>query len=188
MKTAIHVIDLDKTLLQIDSLRWMTFQLIRRYPFGICWLIGKRILHFLSASEFSRQVDMYLTTIPESQLDQWVSLLWHTHQNAPVINLINKFKDADTQIIVCSASPHLYVLKLAKQLGFVGYGSGYHNAGKYTHLFGAAKYNFITEKYPQEQYYYQMAISDSLFDKSLLDAFEHKFLIDPSHGFYIKPL
>ena len=66
--------------------------------------------------------------------------------------------------------------KIAKDLGFIGYGSYFEN-DNFFDLYGTKKLDFINEKYPVNSYRYYLAISDSQSDIPLLSKFENKFIL-----------
>jgi phosphoserine phosphatase len=92
----------------------------------------------------------------------------------------NKY-EGEYYIVILSASPDEYVKDFAKEIGWEGYGS-YLDAktGKYNHLHGAGKLEFLKINFPSSRYSYSYAISDSPKDLEILKMFDSYDLIEIS--------
>ena len=162
------VIDFDKTLLPYDSLRYYVLSRVKLGDLRIlCYAILRKI-RILSKTHFSYLIGNHFSTT--ANLAEFVNKIYKDI-DTKIINQVSAYADNDTEIILLSASPAVYIEEVARKIGFVGYGSHLVN-GKYFHLCGENKLKFILEKYPVEDYKYIYSISDSEMDLPFLNLFE----------------
>ena len=104
--------------------------------------------------------------------------------NRDIYNGVNNKYSDEYKIIILSASPDEYVKEFAKEIGWDGYGSYYDGeTGKYNHLHGTGKIDFVKKYFPPNRYSYTYAISDSPSDVPLLKMFDtYDLLENASHG------
>lgn len=169
-KKNIIVVDLDGTLIPFDSFRMLVLKNI--FDFRIISLIFIRILRFISNANFKYQFIKILEKKDwgykksEIFVDKIIMQI-----DSAVMQKIKSNSVSDDYIILCSASPNIYVSKIASRLGWKGYGS-FDKEKKTKHLYGRNKKDFIIQNFPPEQYNYKYSISDSKSDMDLLNMFE----------------
>jgi phosphoserine phosphatase len=90
------------------------------------------------------------------------------------LELINEKYSKDCRIIILSASIDQYVKSFAQKIGWEGFGS-YRDeqSGKFVHLHGIGKLEFLFKHFPISKYKYIYAISDSKSDLPLLENFNN---------------
>ena len=173
------VFDLDHTLIRVDSFRTLLAKNLANHPMVILDLIT-RALGFCTREVFAervhRRLELFLTN--EEAVEKFVAHL-ALHVDHVVKNELEKRLSVDEQVILLSASPNEYVQQFALQMGFAaGYGSGW-RAGAYEHLYGDKKLEFVRKKFPQDQYSWSFAISDSASDFVFLSHFEEHVFWKP---------
>lgn len=167
------VVDFDKTLLPYDSLRYYVLLRIKRGDVAVLCYAFFRKIRVLSKKRFSCLIDKHFSENSVAGLVEKFSL----DIDKDVLSRILNYVDDDTQIVLLSASPTIYVEKIALKLGFIGYGS-YYCDGEYFYLHGTNKQKFILEKYKKEEYRYVYSIADNKSDLPLLWLFEKYDLIN----------
>ena len=170
----LNVIDLDRTLLTIDSFRYVVLRNLNLY-LGV--IIVLRLLKIISRAKFAEKASVRICRIlfDEKKLDDFIQDLLGKI-NTDVLKKIQQLNTADAVIVIVSASPQCYVEKFAERLGFVGLSS--HWRGKiFFYCYGENKVKLLEENYPPSEYKYNFAISDSDDDINLLNLFETAFLI-----------
>lgn len=175
-KQKINVIDLDNTLIPFDSFRLLLIEQIKTLNVRISFFTAIRRLRVISQPTFKRVVcDIIKNRKHNRFFNSFVNDLFKA-VDPSLLATVNSHTCSNTINVLCSASPGIYVEKLAAQLGWVGYGSNYYD-GKFIHLYGENKVSFITTKYPKEEYHYNFAASDSKSDLGLLELFETFLLV-----------
>ena len=167
----INVIDLDKTLIPYDSFRSYVVEKIKSGNIKVLLFSLLRKLRLLSASEFKRKVILQTSLLINNKDIEHISLKILNSINSEVYDIIIENTDNETINILCSASPDVYVKKVAEHFGWIGLGS-FFNDKKFYHMWGKNKIKFIKEKYPSNEYIYNFAISDSQSDLQLLMQFK----------------
>ena len=169
-KRSLAIFDLDGTLIRSDSFRTLVVQNFVRHP-NLIVAAALRAAHMMNRKRFAeichagiseRLSDVsYLTGILD-RLERDVS--------AEVAAILRRHLDASERVVLISASPNQYVAPFAERMGFsAGYGSDWRN-GKYNHLYGEAKLEFVTNLFPKSDFDWCFGISDSQSDRALLEA------------------
>lgn len=170
----INVIDLDKTLLKIDSLRYM---LLWRLSIKMLWPIVLRLLKLTSKAQFCAAVVDRIETVyfrNDKELEAFLaSIIQYIDQS--VLKFVEDNTDESTMNIILSASPDYYVAKLASSLNMIGHGSKYKD-GKFLHCYAENKVDFLLSQYPETEFIYNMSISDSFTDINLLKKFQYSYI------------
>lgn len=168
----LNVVDLDKTLVSVDSFRYLIFSNLN---FKLLVLVILRKLKIISRDEFAKRAHRILNylLLDEEAINKFVHFLT-TKINKFVLQEVKNRSGAGQITIILSASPEEYVSRLANQLGFLGIGSHWQGE-RYFHCFGMNKIKYIKEKFPRKEYIYNFAISDSKQDEQLLHLFKTGF-------------
>ncbi|PID94134.1 MAG: hypothetical protein CSA95_04345 [Bacteroidetes bacterium] len=178
-KKGLIVVDLDKTLLDFDSFRYLTLQNIWNYK--ILYYTFLRKLRFLSAYDFKEKVMSFiLKNKGEKYFEGFVDNLVNSIDKKVYNHVLNYQSEGD-EILLLSASPKYYVDKIARNIKWASYGSTFKEIDKNMenlHLYGDEKVNYLTKNYLSETYQYKYAISDSLSDMKLLTLFEKYTLLN----------
>ena len=174
-KKNIIVIDLDGTLIPFDSFRMLV--LMNIFDLRIILLIFIRILRLISNASFKYKFIKILEKKDWEYKNSgiFIDKIIMQIDNA-VMQKIKSNSISDDDIILCSASPDIYVSKIASRLGWRGYGS-FDKEKNTKHLYGKNKKDFIIKNFPPEKYNYKYSISDSKSDKDLLNMFNSWELI-----------
>jgi phosphoserine phosphatase len=175
----INVIDLDKTLISYDSF-FKLYLIYLKKPncFLLLFTIGiLRKLKIISASQFARIVYQKISrqTNYEYLCRNLANKIIHD-VNKDVVEMIKNHTDTDTINLLCSASPVDYVQLVAKAFDWLYAGSNIDSDGNFYHMYAENKLKFIKENFPETNYYYNFAISDSQTDSQLLSIFANKIL------------
>ncbi|VBB44597.1 hypothetical protein TRIP_D260011 [uncultured Paludibacter sp.] len=177
-KNVIIVVDLDKTLIDFDSFRILTLRNI--YKFRVLYLLLLRKLRIISSFKFKKQIMTYLINRNGKEyFNQFADELTEKI-NINILGKITNIKSTNDLIVVLSASPQLYVSIIAKNMGWIGYGStfsGIDENNQDRHLYGNEKLNFLLNNYPLNLYKYKYGISDSFSDLKMLSYFDNYELI-----------
>ncbi len=168
-KKNLIVVDLDGTLIPFDSFRLLV--LMNIFDIRITFLLLFRVIRILNIWKFKKWIVKILI------MKQWDKKKANKFVDKIIsridVNILKKIQavcESNNDIIIlCSASPDIYVTKIANRLGWTGYGSfGSENP---IHLYGLNKKKFIMNKYPIEKYNYKYSISDNESDLELLHMF-----------------
>jgi len=172
----INVIDLDETLIPFDSFRFFVIEKIKSVDIKIIYLTLLRKLRLLSASGYKKKVILNTKLTDNSkEVDKIVSTILQSINN-DVMEIIKNNSDNETTNILCSASPDIYVKKVAEYFGWKGFGS-YIDGKNFYYMYGENKLEFIQNNYPSIKYIYNFAISDSESDLKLLKKFKEYKLV-----------
>jgi phosphoserine phosphatase len=169
----IVVVDFDKTLLPYDSLRYYVLSRVTIGDLRMLSYVFLRKMRLLTKKNFSYLISKHF--LKAKDITQFVNRIYQDIDTL-ILNKVLAYVDNETEIILLSASPSVYIEAVAQKIGFVGYGSHLVN-GEYLHLCGENKLKFILEKYPTEKYRYVYSISDSEADLPLLNLFEKHELL-----------
>lgn len=176
-KQAIIVVDLDKTLISVDSLRYLILQNIF-YPKVLFYTVLRK-LRLINRFFFVKSVFHFIykkkdTTYFNTFINEIMQKI-----NKPVFDKVINMADNKTNVILLSASPHYYVSKIAERVDWKGYGSTFESSNNTldNYLYGENKLQFLLKAFPSEKYFYKYAISDSKSDIALLHQFESYDLI-----------
>jgi phosphoserine phosphatase len=173
-KQKINVIDLDKTLVKYDTFRVLVVRELRKVKFRIITLTFLRVAKLISSAKFKMKVQKYLLeNFSKSFFTDYAEEIYQ-NINPNVMEIIRGNTDEETINILLSASPNEYVQPLCEMLNWKGSGSYFDEENHFHHLFGKEKINWIMKFYPEAEYVYHFAISDSNSDIQLLNLFEKK--------------
>lgn len=176
MRVPINVIDLDKTLVDFDTFKILIIREIKKRNLAIFNLTILRILRLISASNFKKEIqksirkkhDLAFFTNYANEILQ--------SANPEVIKLIDYYyKQGDINILL-SASPDCYVSEVAKQMNWMGKGSYFLKNGEFYHMARENKINWIKKNFPEEEYEYNLAVSDSKSDIGVFIPFKNRVL------------
>ena len=87
-----------------------------------------------------------------------------------VLEMAHRAAGRDGVIVLVSASPEAYVVRLAARLGAAGVGSRFVD-GRFEHCYGARKLEALHARYPRVTHDYVLAVADDPSDAPLLAAF-----------------
>lgn len=169
-KKNLIVVDLDNTLVPFDTFKLLVLKNI--FNVNIIILLIIRRLRLMSALRFKKNVIHILSDNNwlNKKMTNFVSeIISRIDKN--IIEKVNKKTTRFDYIILCSASPDIYVKEIAKRLGWQGFGSSLERDSLF-HMFGINKIKFICEKFPTSKYFYKYSISNSLSDLELLKLFD----------------
>jgi len=171
---SLNVVDLDKTLIAIDSFRYLVFKEI---DFPLLILIILRALKIISRYKFAQEASEKLKKVlsNEKEIEELVRYLISKINNE-VLEKVRCRSTGDAVTVIVSASPEEYVKKIANRFGFLGMGS-YWEGGRYFHCYGPNKIEYLEKKFPKKDYIYNFVISDSKEDISLLSLFKTGVLL-----------
>lgn len=174
----IVVVDLDNTLLEVDSFSLLLSTQFKKKTFRVGFLRILRKLRILSLAKFKEYIGKYIyDNLLEEEKKSFIESL-SNHVNQELLNTINvKYKNI-CRIIILSASLDQYVKPFAHEYGWEGFGSYIDGtSGQFIHLHGDGKINFLNRFFPRDTFLYVYAISDSQSDLSLLKNFNKYDLI-----------
>jgi len=173
-KLKINVIDLDNTLVNFDTFRELVLREIKKGKFTVISLTFLRIARLISASNFKKSVQIYLLkNYPKSFFTDYAAEIYR-QINPEVMELVNQNTDKATINILLSASPNDYVQPLFEKLKWQGSGSFFDEKNDFHHLYGNEKVSWLEKFYPEIEYQYNFAISDSKTDREMLELFKEK--------------
>ena len=170
MKTKLAIFDLDDTLIRGDSFRMLILEQVKKNP-HLAILVALRAIKLIGRKTFAKQAHKYL--LPYMNRDGFKKQFAEKLKPLiceDVLEKISECKSKGCKLVLISASPHDYVAYFAKLTGFAeGFGSDWRN-GRYEHLHGSGKLEFLRKQYPTTQYDWHYAISDSPSDYALLNS------------------
>ena len=138
----INVIDLDKTLIPFDSFRFYVFYKIRNGNLKVLFLTLLRKLRISSAESYKKNI-LSVTKLHSCEKD--IDTIVKKIIDSINLNILSRIKEnsADGTInILCSASPDIYVKKIAAYYNWEGFGS-YFFEDEFYHMWGENKIKFI---------------------------------------------
>lgn len=173
-KKNIIVVDLDGTLIPFDSFRLLV--LMNILDIRVLFLLFIRIIRIINNSKFKQNIVKILIDKrwDVKNANKFFDKI-NKHIDVSILKKVQSLCETNDIIILCSASPDIYVSKIAQRLGWIGYGS--FGSESPIHLYGINKKNFIISKYPTEKYNYKYSISDNESDLDLLHMFNNWELI-----------
>ena len=172
MKKKINVIDLDKTLIPYDSFRLLIKNELYNLDFYVLRLSLFRVLRIILPDKFKHKIVNHLSIkYDDVFFKNYVDRIF-IDIDQEVMTLIEKEIDDNTINVLLSASPHLFVTYFIQKLEWVGSGSYIDNEGKFIHLYGQEKVNWLLDTYKKDSFIYNFAISDSPSDNQLLSLFK----------------
>lgn len=174
MKRKINVIDLDKTLIPYDSFRILVKKEVLNFNWDIIGYTLFRVLRLMSLEKYKEKI---IPVIDEKYDDSFFNdfaINLYKDLDSRVLKEIQDETDENTINILLSASPNFYVKYLVEDLKWLGAGSYFNNAGKFIHLHGKGKISWVKSNFNENEYHYNLAISDSSSDDNLLNLFQKK--------------
>jgi len=173
MKKKLYVIDLDNTLLECDS---FTLIIKRHLSLYLVYIGLARKLKLISRYQFAKKATQHLENrLNEEQIHGFVKTL-DRYVNNQVMDHIRSRLVPDATLLIISASPNFYVSRIDLIKHSQKMGSFFKNSYFY-HLYGDVKYDYITQKYPQNLYDYYYAITDSLAETAILNHFTNSYIV-----------
>lgn len=178
IKKKLVVVDLDKTLLTVDSFKIFIAEQYFKSPIKISILKIFRKLRVIGLARYKEWVSRYIyDNLTEIEKRSFIDSL-NKYINQQLFKSINNKYGNNCKIIIISASLEQYVKPFAKEIHWEGYGS-YRDkkSGKFVHLHGERKLQFLLKYFPINSFKYIYAVSDSISDLILLKQFEQYDLI-----------
>lgn len=173
----LYVYDFDKTLIPFDSFRVYVFYWLRHIPFKMFKLLILRKLRIYTAEKFKLKVIQAVSTQPDfEELNQKFVIKMLANVNHSTLKKVPVLETTPNHVLILSASPDIYIGKVASALGIYGKGS-FIDSDSFFHLYSAGKVKFLVENYPKSTYRYVYSVSDSKSDLVLLELFESYELI-----------
>lgn len=171
----LNVIDLDHTLLSIDSFR---FFILKHGGARLFMPLARRLLKRTDAAAFAQEMCAALQDkLEDAALVEGFARNLRTKINHAVWEHIQAETFKDDVTVLVSASPEEYVSKFAELLGFaVGFGT--RGRGEtFFHCRASNKIACVQNTYSPDAYEYHFSISDSRDDLDLLRLFKVGLLI-----------
>lgn len=133
-----------------------------------------RKARLLSLTNFKMKVQKVMAEkYPASFFEEYADEIF-ADTDPEIMQLIQDKSDENTVNILLSASPNDYVQFLCKKLNWEGSGSYFDETGKFQHLYGMTKKKWVQTVFPQNNYQYHFAVSDSKTDSEVMGLFEEK--------------
>lgn len=173
----LNVIDLDNTLIPFDSFRRLILQEIRSLNTSVILFSLLRFARIIGRKYFTAKIIRNIGyTVEEVTLNGFIQKIITSIDNN-ILEIVDIHTDENTINVICSASPNIYVSRVAEQLGWIGFGSHF-NEKEFIYLYGVNKLRFIKEKFSTQKNFYNFAISDSESDLPLLKEFDNYILLN----------
>ena len=172
----INVIDLDSTLLPYDSFGKLVKNELRKFNLYIWFESVLRILRIISSYTFKQRLTKYWGNKYNQSFFYDYAKMIHRDLDEKILDIISSKMDDNTKNILISASPNLYVKELISLLGWEGSGS-YFEDNNFVNLYSKEKIEWLTTNYPESEFNYNFAISDSHSDDKLLSLFKDNLLV-----------
>jgi phosphoserine phosphatase len=165
-------VDVDRTLLKIDSFRELV---LARLDLTLVGLLALRALRLLSRESFAERVTRHLQGFLEDApaVDRFVDRLFAEIDPA-VLEMAHRAAGPSGVIVLVSASPEAYVSRLAARLGAFAVGSRFAD-GVFQHCYGERKLPALEARFARARYDYVLAVADDPSDSLLLAAFRESF-------------
>lgn len=164
--------DFDKTLIPYDSFRRYLLHLLRLSPVRIGALLLLRKVRILSAAQLKERVTR--------MVDHSAALTRETKHFAQRLIYDLQMPEHTTKCgvaLIISASPMVYMRYVAKIIGCELLCSNYMD-GRYVEMYGTTKAEALHVHYPQTEYAWAYALSDSESDLCWLKEFKQYEIID----------
>lgn len=170
--TPLYVYDFDKTLIPYDSFRRYLLHLLRLRPIHIGSLLLLRKMRILSAAGLKERVTR--------MVDHSASLTRETKHFAQRLIYDVQMPERTTKdgvVLIISASLKVYMRYVAEILQCELLCSDYVD-GRYVEMYGETKAFALHQLYPQTEYTYVYALSDSNSDLCWMSEFKQYDIID----------
>ena len=178
LKMNLIVVDLDHTLIGVDSFNLYMKKKIKQGSIPALFLKTIRVLRLVSLSTYKKLSTSWMVK-KDPSLETHIAGLKKTLNDALLSKIKTDYPSGENKIIIMSASPHNYVKPLGEQLLLEAHGSHFNEAGEWVHLHGQGKISFLKQVFPEIKFTYKYAISDSPTDSGFLSLFEQSDLIEP---------
>jgi hypothetical protein len=172
----LNVIDLDKTYITADSFK--KFLLLNLTP-KVVFICVLRFLGLCSKLQFARLAHRSLfSALHNYDKINEIALWCQSNTDQLTVSECKKHITGNDHFnVIVSASPDEYVSYVARKMGFDdGFGSKFLPDGSYLHLSGDNKEKFVLEKFSKDEFIYNLAVTDSPDEISLLSQFNFGFL------------
>jgi len=167
----LNVVDLDGTLIHFDSFRKLVLMQLNH---TILWILLRRALRFIGRQQAAFELHQSLAPVlNDAEFVRGFCQELTTQMEPEVVHTVSENTDPETVNLLLSASPEEYVRVLAEMMDFSGVGSSLTTSG-YRHMYGEAKKAFVLATYPQSEFEYNIAVSDSSSDAPLLALFRQQ--------------
>jgi phosphoserine phosphatase len=178
MRTNLIVVDFDNTLIPFDSFRRFVFFWMKHIPIFTGIILLLRLFRLLGVADFKKMLILSVRKRKYFTFQNIVfsDFLFKSIDSEVVQKIRNEARD-NTTILLLSASPDLYINKVGEKLGFKAKGSYFNSNNQFIHLFGFQKIEYLRNEFPEEQYCYLYAISDSFTDLEMLKLFKKYDLV-----------
>lgn len=178
------VIDLDKTFVNVDSFRAF---ILRHSSLLVLILATIRKCRLITRETFAKWAYSLLEEkLRDETIRERFVIDMSSYVNPSILSIVNEYDENAIKILL-SASPNEYVQPLARKYNMIGIGS-YWDKGKFYHCYGLNKLKILQRSYPTTQYSYELAISDCLSDRVLLQQFKEGYLYNSGKLTKIKTL
>lgn len=164
--------DFDKTLIPYDSFRRYLLHLLRLRPVRIGTLLLLRKLRILSAAGLKERVTR--------MVDHSAALTRETKHFAQRLIYDLQMPGHTTKggmVLIISASPNVYMHNVAEIIGCELLCSDYVD-GRYVEMYGTTKAEALHAHFPQTEYTYVYALSDSPSDLCWMNEFKKYDIIN----------
>lgn len=161
----LYVYDFDETLIPYDSFRKYLWHLMRIKPIYVGGLLLLRKVRVMSSRELKKRITDMVLSSSSLQTDA----MWFAKNLIADMEHPNSIPNSE--ILIITASPMVYMRYLAEELQCTIVGSDYTNSN-YVEMYGDEKANYLYEHYPKSEYTYTYAISDSKSDLCWMKDFE----------------
>ena len=168
----LYAYDFDKTLIPYDTFRRYLLLLLRLRPVRIGTLLLLRKLRILSAAGLKERVTR--------MVDQSAALTREAKHFAQQLMYDVQMPNRTTKgevVLIISASPIVYMRYVAEIIGCELLCSDYVD-GRYVEMYGTTKAEALHAHYPQTEYTYIYALSDSNSDLCWMKEFKQYDIID----------
>jgi len=178
LKINLIVVDLDHTLIGVDSFNLYMKKKIKQGSIPALFLKLLRVLRLISLETYKKLSTAWLVK-KDPSLEIHIERIKKKLNEALLSKLKTDYPSDDDKIIIMSASPHNYVKHLGEQLQLEAHGSHFNEDGAWVHLHRKGKISFLKQVFPETKFTYKYAISDSPTDSGFLSLFEQSDLIEP---------
>lgn len=177
----INLIDLDGTLINYDSFRELVFRELKRLNLSMFFLTLLRLMKILNSAKYKSKTILAIAKNRDEQYFIDFATEIYSRINTDVLKEIHRNSDSNTINVLISASPNIYVKHVINMLSWEGSGSFYVD-GRFNHLYGKNKLNWVKKEYPVSKYDFNFAISDSRTDLELLKYCSYYCLVHSVKG------
>lgn len=168
----LYAYDFDKTLIPYDSFRQYLLHLLMLRPVSIGGLLVLRKMRMISSANIKK----YVTKMVERSSRLRLDAKRFANQIVYDVQMPHQATTGEVTLII-SASPNVYMRYVAEALGCDLLCSGMRE-GAYMEMFGDTKKEWLQRLYPQTEYTWMYAKSDSASDLCWMKEFYKYDIID----------